>query len=877
MFTPNRILAAIATLALMGAVSAAPSRAETYLYDSMNRLTSVDYGNGNVIQYTYDQAGNRLTETITGTGGVVLDPHVVAQPLSVPLVQGGDVRVAWNDFGGPVDVSIWKGPVQWADISLGAADNGETTIGTTGWEPRADYRAHAHLASNASVEAFSGYFSVLAPDSLSGDCQIGGCDTPGYGYGVAALGEYAYLASFSAGMYVVSIADPANPLIAGSVAIPEIAYDVAVRWPYAYVVDLNSGLSVVDVNDPHAPTRLLRRVIPNVGYAAEIDGDYLYAVGEYKMVVLSLANPAVPDSVSQWLGNGFKDVDVQGGYAYLVSASAGLVIVDVGNPAAPVAAGTLSVPGGAWSVAVGAGYAYVGDGNGGLHVVDIGDPANPQDLGTVDLPTKAVDLAVSGNCVMAADQTSGLQIVDVTIPQSPRILVAAQTSNSQGVVTAGDVIYLADGEVGLTIFDRSCLVGVVASFEVLPATGPVPLDAQFLASYSSTIDTWVWDFGDGTGGSSPAEIHEYAIPGTYDVSLRVSNAFQADSVSVQSAVVARHAVTQGNGAFHFDGFGEYLRVPDDASLDLDSDWTIECWHRPYTPLESDKLRVLVSKGYNATNSKQYLVGWRNDTSGLGYAGLYVLISSNGADSGSRTALWPYTFEVGQEYYVAVRYVQAAGEVEVYVNGVSQGVRGGYLTSVYDGPGDLQIGAQGGANCYCGMIDEVRVSNVARSGDAFSQHYTTRSPLAVDAETVSLWHLDGDAGSVGKVKNEVASPALDVVAIGDPLAASGYSDIPSAVEEVPVVTYALHTSAPNPFNPYTSIRYDLPRDSRVRLRVFDVAGRLVRTLLDENKQAGLHSVTWDGRDNAGQRAASGIYFCRMEAGEYMGTTRMCLVK
>jgi len=97
------------------------------------------------------------------------------------------------------------------------------------------------------------------------------------------------------------------------------------------------------------------------------------------------------------------------------------------------------------------------------------------------------------------------------------------------------------------------------------------------------------------------------------------------------------------------------------------------------------------------------------------------------------------------------------------------------------------------------------------------------------------------------------------------------------EPLPKV-FALEQCRPNPFNPVTTIRFDLPRDSRVSLRVYDLAGRMVQTLVaDELLTAGQQEVVWRGCDEAGRQMGSGVYFYRMEAGSFSDTRRMTLVK
>ncbi len=96
------------------------------------------------------------------------------------------------------------------------------------------------------------------------------------------------------------------------------------------------------------------------------------------------------------------------------------------------------------------------------------------------------------------------------------------------------------------------------------------------------------------------------------------------------------------------------------------------------------------------------------------------------------------------------------------------------------------------------------------------------------------------------------------------------------EELPQ-SYATYRNFPNPFNPSTTIRFDLPEAQHVRLAVYDTQGRRVISLVDETLAAGYHSATWNGRNSQGATMASGIYFYRIEAGPLSRTERMVLLK
>ena len=110
-----------------------------------------------------------------------------------------------------------------------------------------------------------------------------------------------------------------------------------------------------------------------------------------------------------------------------------------------------------------------------------------------------------------------------------------------------------------------------------------------------------------------------------------------------------------------------------------------------------------------------------------------------------------------------------------------------------------------------------------------------------------------------VMEDVATATLGVLGINDNLA-----DIPTE--------FALYQNYPNPFNPITTIKYGLPKGSKVTLKVFDILGREVATLVNEHQAAGYQQVSWDATGHS-----SGIYFYQIQAGDFQKIRKMILLK
>lgn len=139
----------------------------------------------------------------------------------------------------------------------------------------------------------------------------------------------------------------------------------------------------------------------------------------------------------------------------------------------------------------------------------------------------------------------------------------------------------------------------------------------------------------------------------------------------------------------------------------------------------------------------------------------------------------------------------------------------------------------------------------------------------------VWQTPQSGHNRNQQINFASSDHVDAESIGPQLVAveATPTEVP---QEVPVRTL-LKQNHPNPFNPSTTIQFELKRACHVQLQIFDVAGRLVNTLVDEERKIGLNEVLWRGQDSGGKQVATGVYLYRLRADGYVETRRMVLLK
>jgi hypothetical protein len=235
---------------------------------------------------------------------------------------------------------------------------------------------------------------------------------------------------------------------------------------------------------------------------------------------------------------------------------------------------------------------------------------------------------------------------------------------------------------------------------------------------------------------------------------------------------------------------------------------------------------------------------------------------------------------------------------VYVRCAQGDTSGGQTPSHGWANGEIYcaVSTDGGLNWSQGTNLTNTPSPDCPPGNCLDEDYPSQALMVNDTLHI-MYVQDRDAGGVVMTapqegiwtENEVIYQKVpaDLIQPGPPYVSNFYFHVGPAggvqVEE-PLRTgdlipeeYALHQNYPNPFNAVTEICYQIAQAGRITVKIFNPLGQEVRTLVDGRQEVGVHSVHWDGLNDAGQEAASGSYFCRMEGERYQQVIKLVLLR
>ncbi|MBT4613063.1 MAG: T9SS type A sorting domain-containing protein [Gemmatimonadetes bacterium] len=213
-----------------------------------------------------------------------------------------------------------------------------------------------------------------------------------------------------------------------------------------------------------------------------------------------------------------------------------------------------------------------------------------------------------------------------------------------------------------------------------------------------------------------------------------------------------------------------------------------------------------------------------------------------------------------------------------------------LTSFAELPGDgnaqaVRLLAPGDGSGGLLVADGVNVKRLDERGDVVMTYdlpgRDSWFAINLDPDGNSVWATDAESDQV--VRFHIGSGVVQ----GSFTAGGGNTvfgvclkgEITAAVQSATALpsVYGIAQNAPNPFNPETQISYQLPEAGDVTLSIFNLLGQQIHTLVSDHRSAGVHTVTWSGRDASGQAVSSGVYFYRFESTGLTETRRMLLLK
>ncbi|MCP4291027.1 MAG: S8 family serine peptidase [bacterium] len=212
-----------------------------------------------------------------------------------------------------------------------------------------------------------------------------------------------------------------------------------------------------------------------------------------------------------------------------------------------------------------------------------------------------------------------------------------------------------------------------------------------------------------------------------------------------------------------------------------------------------------------------------------------------------------------------------------------------LTYMYSagGPyfGIALIGPEGTAENLSLINNETYVYPNSAIGDGFKLRFlkailsTPSTPTAEDwsAITSSQVNLSANGGTAVTTYALVYGETLAQLQDNVDAANSAYNPLSPISDNTPIKIFRLAQNHPNPFNPSTNIKFSVAGEGHVELGIYDLSGRLVRTLVSETRAAGEHSVSWDGRDASGGNVPSGMYFYKYASGGETTSRKMTLIK
>jgi hypothetical protein len=555
--------------------------------------------------------------------------------------------------------------------------------------------------------------------------------------------------------------------------------------------------------------------------------------------------------------------------------------MDIGDPTTPVLAGSYATPSLAWDVAISGDYAYIADWAAGLQVIDISVPTVPVFAGGYDTPSYAFGIEISGDYACVADGLSGLQVIDISDPTTPYSVCTYDTpSSAWDVAISGDYAYVADTDSGLQvieIYQRRFDTDSDMAWS-LPVSSPSEtiMGARLTSTQTDSIR---WEISADSGVSW----QEFLPGGDHQnfVVLGNNHVWRSTHSYTGSGINPACSYLQIEWLFDFPTVQSIEDIPNDQGKQVSLSWTRSGYDfgGSATPIIEYAVFRRIDSGpsepVNQAGSAKPAANAQRVEGGPECSLLYppgnwhfvktVPAYCENSYSTVVPTLVDSTQSEGMQY--SVFFVRAGtADPGVYFDAYPDS---GYSVDnlAPSPPPNLRMPSATEVAWDECPDEDFNYFTVYGSADAALDStatligYTISTTMDVAEDHHHYYHVtatdfSGNEGNASSVENQYAGVSME----------TGLPEF-----------FALKPNRPNPFEASTVISFDLPKPCPVRVGVVDVQGRVVKVLTDEAWPAGRHSVIWTGKNAAGEETGPGVYFVRIQAGDFTARNKILRMK
>lgn len=707
----------------------------------------------------------------------------------------------------------------------------------------------------------------------------------GQAYSVVIKDSTAFVGTTTA-LLILNISDPLQPKLLSHIHHRyDYLFRIKISGNYAFLPLMtsvpwgeNGAVEIIDISNLLKPVKVSSYKTESGVLGLDIKGNYCYVAAGTSLLILDISNITKPVQVSSLdfggVPNFTSDVAISGNYAYVAATAAGLKIVDISNPLNPTIAGEYLTNNWNRQVIIKDNKAYLLSSfypNSDLEIIDIVNPASPAKLGSIPL-NNVGRMCLSGSYVFVANQESpspsglygSLSILDISNPSNIKTIGNCAVNGGPFMVDINNnYAYLAAKGGGVVIVDINSisLPQPVTYYN----SGFLAYDVKVLGQYLYVADrnpNWP-DKGalriiDISNPNNPTELNSFNTGGECrGISIKFPYIFIADGPN-------------GIRVLNVTDINNITEIGNYSTNDLSVNDVYVSDNYAYAVTFDSLLVFDISNPITLTRVKSIaLIGGRQIQKG----GNYLFISAIGPEKGMHIV--DVTDPTKPTNITTVSSRGSLGTWQTFISG-----NYAYLA---DSEGGLRI------------INITNPNNPVEIGSYVSTSIVTSITVSNNKAYLGVSSNMGSKSGVEVVDiTNAANPnkvgfytcldySYDISVSGDYIYLCSGSDglnvlkyvIPTSVdrnEDFLPKAYVLDQNYPNPFNPITKISYELAMSGFVTLKVYDILGKEVATLINEEKPIGTYEATFKASN-----LPSGIYFYKLQAGSFIETKKMILIK